>query len=56
MKVLHTQFVPKYQNEVECKFGPRKCWFLHQENVEIAYQNAKNKDQKNDKGMIYDME
>ena len=56
MKVLHTQFVSKCQNEVECKFGPKKFWFLHQENVEIAYQNAKDRDQKNDNGMIFDME
>ena len=34
----------------------KKCWFLHQENVEIAYQNAKDRDQKNDNGMIFDME
>ena len=38
------------------KFGPSKCWFLHQENVENAYQNAKNKDQRNSNDMIYDME
>ena len=38
---MHTQFVSKCKNEVECKFGARKCWFLHQEDVEMAYQNEK---------------
>ena len=54
MKSMHIQFVSKCKNEDECKFGTRKCWFLHQEDIEIAYQNAKD-DMHNDNN-IYDME
>ena len=50
----HIQFVSKCRNEDECKFGPGKCWFLHQEEIEIAYQNAK--DDMDDENKIYDME
>ena len=41
MKCLHIQFVAKCKNEVECRFGPKICWFNHKEDIEIAYQNAK---------------
>ena len=51
MKIFHTQFVPNCKNDNECKFGPRKCWFLHQEDIEIAYQNAKDENQRNDDDM-----
>ena len=44
MKLLHFQSVSKCKSENDCKFGPRKCWFIHQENVEIAYKNAKSED------------
>ena len=53
MKQLHTQFVSNCKNGVDCKFGSRKCWFLHQENIEIAYQNAKDEDQSNDNDMTW---
>ena len=57
MKLLHFQFVPKCKSENYCKFGPRKCWFIHQENVEIAYKNTKSEDQPyNDDDEIFDME
>ena len=57
MKLLHLQFVPKCKSENDCKFGPRKCWFIHQQNVEIAYKNAKRKIQpNNDNDEIFDME
>ena len=54
MKSMHIQFVSKCKNEDECKFGTRKCWFLHEEEIEIAYQNAK--DDMHDDNNIYDME
>ena len=41
MKILHYQFVSNCKNYGECKFGPRKCWFLHQEDIKNAYKNAK---------------
>ena len=41
MKSHHIQFVANCKNEVECRFGPKKCWFIHKEDIEIAYQNAK---------------
>ena len=56
MKILHPQFVSNCNNSSECKFGPKKCWFLHQEDIEIAYQNAKDEDQRNDNDINYDME
>ena len=40
-KLLHTQFVFNCKNEENCKFRPRKCWFIHKEDIEIAYQNEK---------------
>ena len=43
IKILHCEKVSNCKNENECKFGPRKCWFIHQENINIAYQNAKSK-------------
>ena len=39
---MHFQFVAKCKHVNECKFGPQKCWFIHQENIEIAYEQAKN--------------
>ena len=56
MKILHPQFVSNCNNSSECKFGAKKCWFLHQEDIEIAYQNAKDDDQRNDNEINYDME
>ena len=56
MKILHPQFVSNCKSSSECKFGPKKCWFLHQEDIEIAYQNAKDDDQRNDNEINYDME
>ena len=56
MKLMHFQFVVKCTHANECKFGPRKCWFFHHENIEIAYQNAKNEGQINDNNEIDDME
>ena len=54
MKMLHIQFVPKCKNEGDCKFYPRKCWFVHQEDIENAYLNAKNGSQSENK--VHDME
>ena len=42
MKTSHIQLVAKCKNENECKFDPRKCWFVHQQDIEMAYFNAKN--------------
>ena len=42
MKSIHIQIVKHCKDENQCKFGPRKCWFLHNENIETAYINAKN--------------
>ena len=45
MKKKHIQMVSKCKDENECKFGPQKCWFLHQQNIENAYKIAKYDDQ-----------
>ena len=45
MKFFHFQVVSECRNGNECKFGPKKCWFIHQENIEIEYYNAKNGNQ-----------
>ena len=45
MKKLHFEKVSSCKNENECKFGPRKCWFIHQDNINVAYQNAKSQGQ-----------
>ena len=42
MKSINIQSVKHCKDENQCKFGPRKCWFLHNENIETAYINAKN--------------
>ena len=44
-KLLHTQFVFNCKNEDDCKFRPKKCWFIHKEDIEIAYQSAKSEGQ-----------
>ena len=54
MKMLHIQFVPKSKSEGDCKFYSRKCWFVHQEDTEIAYLNAKN--QSKSENILHDME
>ena len=54
MKLLHIQMVPKCKSENECKCDHKKCWFIHQNDIEIAYYNAKNVDQRKNK--IHDME
>ena len=55
MKMLHIQFVPKCKNEDDCKFySTKKCWFVHLEDIEIAYSNAKNGSQS--KNILNDME
>ena len=54
MKMLHIQYVPKCKSEGECKFYSRKCWFVHQEDIEIAYLNAKN--QSKSENILHDME
>ena len=41
MKVKHIQMVQKCKNENTCKFGPEKCWFIHPQDIENAYQTAK---------------
>ena len=49
MKQFHFQVVSKCKNGDECKFRHRKCWFIHQEEIEIEYNNAKNGIKINDK-------
>ena len=56
MKLFHLQYVPQCKNENGCRFGPSKCWFAHQENIENEYQKAKSEGSKNYNDMIYDME
>ena len=56
MKVIHIQYVPRCKNENECRFGPIKCWFAHQENIEDAYKKAKGEASKKNNDIIYDME
>ena len=46
-KLLHTQFVFNCKNEDICKSGPKKCWFVHKEDIDIAYKNAKSEAQIN---------
>ena len=42
-KLKHTDKVAKCTNEYKsCKYGSEKCWFLHAENINQAYINAKN--------------
>ena len=36
----------KYENK-NCRFGSEKCWFIHSENIEKAYENAKNENTEN---------
>ena len=48
-------FGPKLnKNQVECKFGLKKCSFIHQEDIENAYHNAKSENQIKDK-ILYKM-
>ena len=54
IKLLHTKFVFNCKNEDICKFGPKKCWFAHKEDIEKAYKNAKSEAQIN--YSIHDME
>ena len=54
MKSLHIQFVANCNNEVDCNFGSRKCWFVHKEDIETAYKNAKDDGQNND--IIHDID
>ena len=56
MKLFHIQYVQRCKNENECRFGPSKCWFAHQKNIENAYQKAKGEVSINDNDLIYDME
>ena len=56
MKSQHFQFVSNCKNEVDYRFGPKKCWFIYKEDMEIAYENAKCEGQIIDNNMIYDME
>ena len=53
-KLLHTKFVFNCKNEDICKFGPKKCWFVHKEDIEKAYKNEKSEAQIN--YSIHDME
>ena len=42
LKENHILVEPECKNEESCKYCPIKCWFIHKENIENAYQNAKN--------------
>ena len=55
MKKLHLHSISKCKNQVECKFGPKKCWFIHQEDIENAYHNAKCENQIKDKNIYINM-
>ena len=41
MKEKHINMVSDCKNKDRCKFGPKKCWFLHPQDIENAYQIAK---------------
>ena len=41
MKIQHIQMVSNCKSEGECKYGPKRCWFVHKEDIEIAFNNAK---------------
>ena len=41
MKLFHIQYVQRCKNENDCRFGPSKCWFAHQNNIEDGYQKQK---------------
>ena len=56
MKLFHFQVVSECRSGNECKFGPKKCWFIHQENIEVEYHNAKNGIQINHNDKNSDME
>ena len=56
MKSLHIQSVSNCKNEDECRFGHRKCWFLHKEDIEIAFKNAKDDIRINDDNVSHYME
>ena len=56
MKLVNFQFVSKCKRGNECRLGPRKCWFIHQENIKIEYHNAKNGIKINDNDKNCDME
>ena len=43
--IFYASSKTKCKNENECKFDPRKCWFVHQQDIEMAYFNAKNEGQ-----------
>ena len=39
----HIDKVSKCNNEkTNCKYGYEKCWFLHTEDIKLAYESAKN--------------
>ena len=40
-KKLHINLVSICKNEEECRFGSKKCWVLHKEDLENAYINEK---------------
>ena len=44
-KKLRPQAVLKCKSEVDRKFGPKNCWFIHHEDIVIAYDNAKSEGQ-----------
>ena len=44
MKEMHIQMVSQCRNEMTCKFGQHKCWFLHTSDIEKAYHRAKRSD------------
>ena len=54
MKLLHIQMVPACKSENECKFDPKNCWFVHQNDIDITYYNARIEDQR--KSQNTDME
>ena len=56
MKLFHFQVVSECRSGNECKFGPKKCWFIHQENVEMEYYKAKKGIQINHNDKNSDME
>ena len=43
MKTNHMEFVKhcKHQKS-KCKYGPEKCWFIHDHDIEKAYNQARN--------------
>ena len=44
MKEMHIPMVSHRRNEMTCKFGRHKCWFLHANDIGKVYDRGKSSD------------